>query len=214
MKKKIFSFTAFLMLAFCLACSDVFAASKTKAKSGAAKSSSGEEFVVELTADLEGARIVKYTGKSPDVVIPKTIQGLPVLEVADFFCGVDSAKKNKTVKSIVFPDTVRTIGGLSGYVALESVVLPENLEKISCAVVSSGKSCGMFEGCSSLKSINLPSSIRRIERDSFKGCSSLETVMLEEGWECDFAESAFTGCSKIQLIYQRNLKRAGYKGRF
>lgn len=172
------------------------------------------DFEVELTADLEGARIIKYIGKSPEVIIPDTIQGLPVLEVADFFCGLNAAKKNKTIKRIVFPDSVQVIGGLSGYEALESVVLPANLRKIACASIAVGKTCGMFEGCKSLKSINLPVSIRRVEKDSFKGCSSLTTIEIpDEITQCDFAETAFTG-TKLMLIYQSKLKKLGYRGRF
>lgn len=176
---------------------------------------SEDDFVVELTSDMEGARIIKYVGKSPNVIIPDMIQGLPVLEVGDFFCGLNGAKKNKTIKRIVFPDTVRAIGGLSGYEALESVVLPESLLKIANASISTSKTCGMFEGCKSLKSINLPASIRRIEKDSFKGCAALTDMEIPEEVviKCDFAETAFTG-TNLKLITQSKLRKLGYKGRF
>ncbi len=204
MMKKHFSIAVLFMTLLCFSSFAAFAET----------ANSENDFVVELTADLEGARIVKYTGKSPNVIIPDTIQGLPVLEVGDFFCGLNGAKKNKTIKRIVFPDTVRTIGGLSGYEALESVVLPDSLRKIACASIAVGKTCGMFEGCKSLKSINLPASLKRVEKDSFKGCSSLTNMEIpSELTECDFAETAFTG-TKLLLITQSKLRKLGYKGRF
>nr|MCR5762576.1 leucine-rich repeat domain-containing protein [Treponema sp.] len=180
----------------------------------AEEANSESDFVVELTSDMDGAKIVKYKGKSPNVIIPDMIQGLPVLEVGDFFCGLNGMKKNKTIKRIVFPDSVREIGGLSGYEALESVVLPASLKKISCASISIGKTTGMFEGCKSLKFINLPASVKRIEKDAFKGCSSLTDIEIpEELTECDIAETAFKG-TNIILITQSKLRKIGYRGRF
>ncbi len=64
--------------------------------------------------------------------------------------------------------------------SLQSVTLPENLEKIRA---------GTFDNCDKLTSISIPPSVREIEINAFSGCNNLKTVNISDldAWcEIDF----------------------------
>lgn len=58
---------------------------------------------------------------------------------------------------------------------------------------------GAFEGCTSLKEITLPHSVKIIPECTFMGCISLETIILSDGIEA-ICEKAFYGCSSLKQI--------------
>ena len=58
---------------------------------------------------------------------------------------------------------------------------------------------GVFQNCSALKSIKIPSSVTTIELQAFSGCSSLTNVTLTEGLE-SIGASAFAKCSNLKSI--------------
>lgn len=118
------------------------------------KENPASDFKYTMTDDGTGVKITKYIGKSPKIIIPSTIEGLPVLEVeylADkdheygesYWNSISSEwrrkKNNITITHIVFPDSVRTLGkysnlledyenlNLSDFDALEYVKLPAGL---------------------------------------------------------------------------------------
>ena len=53
--------------------------------------------------------------------------------------------------------------------------------------------------CTSLKSIDIPGSVKRIENEAFVGCTSLEKVTMADGVE-SIAYSAFNGCTALSDI--------------
>ena len=53
-----------------------------------------------------------------------------------------------------------------------------------------------FYGCSSLTSINIPSSVTKIEYDAFNGCSSLTSINIPSS-VTSIGGSAFSGCSSL-----------------
>ncbi len=53
-----------------------------------------------------------------------------------------------------------------------------------------------FSGCTSLKSITLPSTIESIGNNAFDGCSSLTTIKIPDS-VTSIREAAFRGCSKL-----------------
>ena len=55
---------------------------------------------------------------------------------------------------------------------------------------------GAFQGCTSLKSIDIP---RKISYDVCKGCSSLEKVIIRSS--SDIGNSAFSGTTALSSIY-------------
>ena len=100
--------------------------------------------------DGAGVKITAYIGKSPKIIIPAEIEGLPVLEVEalvecdheedeywnDIFAKWVQVKNNITITHIVFPDSVRKTGGdyedrliLDNFDALEYVKLPAGIKE-------------------------------------------------------------------------------------
>ncbi len=92
------------------------------------------------------------------------------------------------VKSVVIPNTVRTIGK-TAFVAcknLESVVIPNSVEVIGNEA---------FEMCSSLKRVEIPSSVVEIGRQAFFECTSLDTVVISKNTK--FEENSFPNTTVI-----------------
>ena len=103
--------------------------------------------------------------------------------------------------------------------------LSKNIHEI---IIPYGVECipGAAFRCSSLTSIILPKSLKKIERDAFESCDELQTIEIPEGVEA-IEYSAFFSCQKLELIslpstllilsrsfaYCKNLKIVRFKGR-
>lgn len=112
--------------------------------------------------DENSMRIVAYTGKMETVVIPETIDGLPVTEIGEHVFG-----KDENLLHVVIPDTVTLIdkGAFTACTNLQTVKMSETVEFI-------GESA--FFGCLSLTEIELPETLHTIDVDAFGWCFSLE----------------------------------------
>lgn len=73
---------------------------------------------------------------------------------------------------------------------LESVVIGEG-----CTVLP----FGIFDGCVSLTSVQLPSTLKLIDSYAFEGCSALANITLPEGLET-IESQAFGGCDSLKEI--------------
>lgn len=58
---------------------------------------------------------------------------------------------------------------------------------------------GAFEGCESLKEVNVPYLVKEISKSAFKNCTSLEKVFLHTQVE-DIKDGAFSGCNSLKEI--------------
>ena len=56
-----------------------------------------------------------------------------------------------------------------------------------------------FEGCRSLKYVDMPTKLVKIERRAFKGCSSLDNVILPIGTK-SIGLDAFSDCTSLRRI--------------
>lgn len=103
----------------------------------------------------------------------------------------------------------RDLVGYTGAVG-EELVIPElftGADGQSYKVTSISSSA--FEGCTGLKSVQLPSSIKTVGASAFSGCSSLETLVLNEGLE-SLGNSVFEGCAKLQqVVFPSTLQSVG-----
>ena len=142
------------------------------------------DFEVEPADDsFTGIVITKYKGKEQLVVIPATMQGLPVKRIKV------SAFDTQNIVAVVIPEGVTYVSGFNSCKNLSSVVLPSTLKVIGD---------GAFEGCSSLKSIDLPEGLLYIDCYAFHN-SGLTSINLPKSLRViNFA--AFTNCNSLAEI--------------
>ena len=103
----------------------------------------------------------------PDIVIPDTIEQLPVLVIED-----KAFQSNYTIKTISLGKNIVKIGesAFSDCKILESVIFPSTLSLI-------GKNA--FKNCESLKSVIIPNGVTIIPANCFVNCKSLKSVTIE-----------------------------------
>ena len=121
---------------------------------------------------------------SGEVVIPKTVNGQPVTEIASAaFIGCSN------VTDVIIPTGVTTIGSQAFYncSSLTSITLPQTLKTIEPSV---------FSGCSSLIEVTVPSTVTNIGASAFKNNTSLTSITIPSNIET-IAFNAFEGCSSI-----------------
>lgn len=142
------------------------------------------------TADGGEVTITDYIGTSEHVLIPDTIDGLPVTALAD------KAFYEKHVTTVVVPDSVTEIGDLcfSGDNYLVSLTLPDELAELPYAALESCFRLMDFNLPKELKKISgsalqynyylthltLPSSLTEIEQLNFIGLYGLQSLTLAE----------------------------------
>ena len=99
-------------------------------------------------------------------------------------------------KSIVIPDSVVNLGprAFGGNDALESVVIPDNIN----VIVE-----GLFFHCYSLKYVNIPKGVTKIEDTAFY-CTAIENIDIPDG-VTSIGEFAFTGCKLNSVILPNSL---------
>jgi len=156
------------------------------------------DFEYEVNPAGSGIIITKYVGTSDRVVIPKTIEGLPV-------CAVECSRDKETdallgafegskIKSVVIPDSVLAIGSNTFADCTE-------LTQVSFGEASVLHTVGhrTFYGCTSLKEIKLSDSVKTIDKLAFYGCSSLTELDLPENLE-KIEEEAFGNCTSLKTV--------------
>ena len=142
------------------------------------------------TADGGEVTITEYIGESEHVLIPDTIDGLPVTALAD------KAFYEKTVTTVVVPDSVTEIGAacFSGDNYLVSLKLPDGLAELPYGALESCFRLIDFDLPQGLKKISgsalqynyylthltMPSSLTEIEQLNFIGLYGLQSLTLAE----------------------------------
>ena len=131
-------------------------------------------YTYSILEDDNGDKYISITvweEPSEELVIPETMningENIPIKEI-----GANAFKDNKTLKSVIMPDTIITIG--------ESA----------------------FSGCSSIGSITIPDNVTLIGDHAFNGCTNLEAVTINDNSKLTTIGSyAFSGCSSLTSIY-------------
>lgn len=160
--------------------------------------------------DFEGGTIYGVRTDETHIVIPSKIGGIPVTAIGM------KAFENSNIESIELPPSVKTIGyrAFAGCNKLENVIVPEQsqLQNIgrhafrSCGALTEFKfpqgldSIGgeAFIGAS-LKSVEIPGSVKEIGARAFAANVSLSSVILNEGVST-IGEDAFRSCTSLQNV--------------
>jgi hypothetical protein len=121
------------------------------------------------------------TATSKNIIIPSEIDGIPVTHI-----GYEAFRSNKTIESIVIPDTVTKIEDYAfrSCSNLKSIVVSKNLTYIGRYA---------FDFCPKLQSITIPNSVTTIEEEAFSSCSNLticcEAKTIPSGWNSKWNKS-------------------------
>lgn len=116
----------------------------------------------------KGIRITEYNGFEKTVVIPRIINGLPVVSI-----GTD-AFRNAYPSEIILPNSIKAILNCAFFSCqnIKSIILPEDIEYI-------GHHCFSY---SSLETIKFPDAIKTIGMVCYN-CDKLRTVIIPENVE-------------------------------
>lgn len=144
--------------------------------------------------------ITHYNGNDLDVVIPATIEGLPVTAIGEHIFperiysenNYIAYFNNSTVETVTLPDGITEIGecAFSGCHNLKSINIPDGVTKISYQA---------FSLCDSLESIVIPDSVSELCGHAFGNCTVLSQVKLPYGIT-EIKEGTFANCSNLKSI--------------
>ena len=173
----------------------------------------------------EGNAVIHgYDDRSADVVIPDTLMGGTVSEIADFACFGDTA-----ITSVSFEQaTGLTRIGYSafyGCTGLQTLTLSSPLREVGSGAfqnctglqtltVEDGLQtipAQCFYGCSALSSVELPASVTAIGERAFEGCISLCRLDLSDQI-ASIADNAFSGCSNLVIYAKSDSYAFAYAG--
>ena len=137
-----------------------------------------------------------------ELVIPESIDGNPVTAIS-----VAAFHNNKTLRSVVIPDSVTVIGTAAFYncSALESVTIGNGVEIIGDRA---------FVGCKNLKSVTVGDSVTTVGGRAFYGCGNLTDVTLGKG-VTTIGDFAFSGCESLKnMVLPTGVKTLGRESFF
>lgn len=143
-----------------------------------------EGLIYEMSGDCY--KVVKYNGKSSDVIIPSTYMGLPVTIIDA------NAFGDRSIESVVIPNSVTSIemSAFGGCRSLTTVTIGNGVTFIGIQA---------FAGCTSLTSITLPDSVTYLDDRAFASCVNLESVSLGNS-VTSIGNNAFYQCYNIMSI--------------
>ncbi len=203
-KKKILSVLFSGMLTFSVLTGNAHAADNSK---------SYMLYFSEVDTDRDGtfdcAECTGYDKNVSEIVIPDTIDGLPVSAI-----GENAFWKCPCLTSVTMPDSLVSIGKMAFQeCGFESIAIPEGVTKldtwafchcedlVTVMLPKTLKSVGygVFQDCVSLENIVLPESITEISANMFLNCEFLEKITVPEG-VTSIGNGAFGGCYSLRSI--------------
>lgn len=145
----------------------------------------------------DGVRITGWNdGISSELVIPESIDGVTVVEIAE------NAFSASSLTAVKIPTSVKRIGkgAFSECSSLNRVELPDGITELVE---------NMFSGCISLEQIVIPESVVLIGERAFENCEALSSIELPEN-VTELGGYAFSGCSLLNdVTLPDNLERIG-----
>ncbi|MBQ8011278.1 MAG: DUF4434 domain-containing protein [Oscillospiraceae bacterium] len=134
-----------------------------------------------------GVRITGCDDSITELVIPDTIEGVPVT-VIDWY----AFENCKYLRSVTLPDTITHISRFAFVhcISLEQINMPASLYAIEQSA---------FLDCPKLKGLRLPDSLAIIEERAFSECDSLTEITIPASCT-QVGDAAFFGCDSLSEI--------------
>lgn len=146
------------------------------------------DFIYDMAPDGQGVMITSYKGKSTTVVIPDTIEGLPVTQIGGSGFRVF---QNKIPYNITVPKSVKVIGE-NAFLALKGKIDIDlsNITSIGDGAFSKSDLSG---------TIKISKNLEYTGTDAFKQ-TKITAVIIEEGVTSLNADSLFEECSELKSV--------------
>lgn len=148
------------------------------------------DYSYEVDSDGESVTITKYNGSDEDVVIPDSIDDMPVTAI-----GKRAFQDCGTLLSVTIPGSVETIGDYAFYqcVNMKTVTFNEGLKTI-------GNNAFIY--CRAIETLTIPGSVTSIGNHAFQSCTGLVEVTTEPGTEdAVVGMYAFADCSSLTEVH-------------
>jgi hypothetical protein len=142
----------------------------------------------DFTNDDHTILITKHTGPGGAVVIPDTIDHLPVVSI-----GAGAFSRRTSITSVVVPDTVTNIGDYA-FTYMDTHSRLTNL-KLGQKVARIGR--GAFSGCDQLTNLTIPESVVSIGAGAFVFCTKLTAITISAGIT-NIGDGAFNACFSLK----------------
>jgi hypothetical protein len=127
--------------------------------------------------------ITKYTGPIKNLIIPDTINGIPIAAIGK------EAFTYSPITSVVLPATVKVIEDQAfWYSNITALVIPEGVESI-------GKQA--FSFCKRLTVVSIPLSLKTVKEFAFMDCPNLTTVTVPRESDMVVGYGAFDKCPNL-----------------
>ena len=127
---------------------------------GGEKATPASEFEYTGTDQIT---IEKYIGTDKTVVIPETIDGMPVVGI------LTGAFSDRSAETVVIPSTVTLVwnNAFAGCTTLKEVIFRDGTERQEIFDRA-------FEGCTALTEVRLAENLEKLEYRAFFNCTSLK----------------------------------------
>ena len=150
------------------------------------------EILTDAETGDQYASIITYDGTDPQLVIPETLQGVPVTEI-----GYRAFFENEVITGATLPSTIKKIGDRAFmFTNVAAVNLPDGLEVIEE---------GAFAQMPNLTAINIPGSVKELPYMVFYNDVSLASITLNNGLE-KIGSDVFSHCPVAALVLPETLK--------
>jgi len=145
------------------------------------------DFEFRTNGSGDGVIVTGYRGSAPELSVPATIDGLPVIEIAN-----NAFARNLDIVSVRIPQSVTRMGSgvFAGCRNLVRVEVPVSVREFEDAA---------FKDCENLLEFEFPPFVESVPREMFSGCVSLGQVRLNPGLT-RIGESAFAGTRALTAI--------------
>ncbi len=176
------------------------------------------------------ARLKKYLGNDTDIVIPETIDGIPVVDINnDIFDGVVNSvvipSKINDFNALIdlkYPEELRRIEFKSRTLEIYDGIQKYNIEEITMPIpvdyddnhILNSK---FFSNCQTIKKVEFAKGKGdlTLEKGAFGNCSALDTVIFNKGYDLiTFNNNAFRNSSirKLEINADCEIKFKAFAG--